>query len=185
MVFSIFGRMTFTTTSWPFGNLALCTWAIDAEANTSASNRTKVSLIGRFKPDSIRASDFFWSNGGTWSCKRFNSFASSSESRSFRVESSCPNLMKIGPSSSSASLKRSLLDCFGVGKICQGAKKNSTRSATGNDSFGMKPSSRKRQMTHKIFAMRWSFLGFSERDNLTSLYFLGYWANSCVDAIRR
>ncbi len=42
------------------------------------------------------------SKGGTWSCRRASSSAMSGGSRSRRVESSWPNLMKIGPRSSRA-----------------------------------------------------------------------------------
>jgi len=105
------GRSTLTATSrcTPVrsSTSAKCTCAIEALATGTRSNRMKISSTGRLNARSIVATATCGSNGGTRSCRRASSSARSAGSRSRRVDSTCPNFTKIGPSASSASRSRS------------------------------------------------------------------------------
>ena len=70
------------------------------------SNVLNTSSSGRPKTRTIVATTRSDANGGTRSCSSASSSAMSGGSRSRRVDSICPNLMKIGPRSSSARRRR-------------------------------------------------------------------------------
>ena len=109
IVSRISGRKTLTTTSSLFAfNFAACTCAIEADARGASSNslnnsdrwvRPREVLI-----ISCAASD---ENGGTLSCSRASSLAIAGWSKSLRVDSIWPNLIKTGPRLCSASVMRS------------------------------------------------------------------------------
>ncbi len=101
------GRSILTTTSRPSCKAATCTWAIDAAASGAASKLLKISAIGFPKARSTVAMATSLPNGGTRSCSFDNSSAMSTGSKSRRVDSTCPNLTKIGPNSSRARRSRS------------------------------------------------------------------------------
>ncbi len=101
------GRSTLTTTSRPSWSVAACTWAIEAAASGVASKLAKISPTGRPSEVSMRATASAPSNGGTRSWSFASSSAMSAGSRSRRVETTWPNLTKIGPRSSSARRRRS------------------------------------------------------------------------------
>src|SRR6185503_9530756 len=100
------GRSTLTATSRPSFSTPRWTWAIDALATGSRSREAKISSMGLPRPRSISANATSEGNGGTRSCSFASSSAMSSGSRSRRVESTWPNLTKIGPRRSSASRSR-------------------------------------------------------------------------------
>ena len=101
------GRSTFTTTASPVFRTAPCTCASEAAPRGSVSNSANSSPTGAPKAASILCRASSTGNGGTRSCSLASSSARSGGSRSRRVDSACPNLMKMGPSVSSASRKRS------------------------------------------------------------------------------
>ncbi|EXF43349.1 hypothetical protein BAY1663_04219 [Pseudomonas sp. BAY1663] len=105
-----FGRTTLTTTSSPLRSRAACTWATEAEASGLLSKRANSSSTGAPSCCSISAVARAESNGGTRSWSIASSSAMSGGSRSRRVESNWPNLMKIGPSPSSARRRRAPRD---------------------------------------------------------------------------
>ncbi len=117
------GRSTFTATSRPSFSVARCTWAIEALATGTRSRLANISLSGRPRLRSISAKAASESNGGTRSCRRASSSAISSGNRSRRVESTWPNLTKIGPRRSSASRRR-----WPRGSPVRPARKRSTKS---------------------------------------------------------
>ena len=82
------------------------TWAIEALAMGSRSKLRKTSGRGRPKLRSMVATATLLSKGGTRSCSSASSAAISGGSKSARVDSTCPNLTKMGPRASSASRKR-------------------------------------------------------------------------------
>ena len=99
------GRSTLTATlACRPCSIAKCTWAIDALATGSRSKlREDRRRCGRPKARStIARSRRSAGNGGTRSCSRASSSAMSGGSRSRRVDSTWPNLTKIGPRRSSA-----------------------------------------------------------------------------------
>ena len=106
MMSSIPGRSTFTATSRPSISVAKWTCAIEALATGSASKVAKSSSMRRPKARSISSRDSSAGNGGTLSCSLDSSSIMSGGTRSRRVDSSWPNLTKIGPSRSSASRSR-------------------------------------------------------------------------------
>ena len=98
------GRSTLTATGVPSGSSAKCTCATDALATGTGVERSE-HLVDR--PAVRRASasprPARYGNGGTRSCSFASSSAMSVGSRSRRVDSTWPNLTKIGPRLSSAS----------------------------------------------------------------------------------
>ena len=106
MTSSMPGRSTLTATSRPEVREAKCTCAIDALATGSASKWLKIASIGRPNAFSTSARALAAANGGTRSCSLASSSDTSSGSRSRRVDSTWPNLTKIGPRRSSASRSR-------------------------------------------------------------------------------
>ena len=107
MISFIPGRSTLTTTSVPSFSVAACTCAIEAAASGCVSKVAKDSVTGLPSDFSMMVRAVALSNGGTRSWSFASSMAISGGSRSRRVESACPSLMKMGPSSSSASRRRS------------------------------------------------------------------------------
>ena len=110
MACSTLGRSTFTATSRPLLSVAKCTCAMDALATgvlsklANTSSNLRPSSFSRPPSTSARAARP--SNGGTRSCSSASSSARSAGSRSRRVDSTWPNLMKMGPSRSSAWRRR-------------------------------------------------------------------------------
>ncbi len=98
-----FGRCTFTTTRLPFGSVARCTWPIDAAASGASSNSMKSRSTVWPSSSWIVRSTSENGNGRTSSCRPRSSAMMSGGTMSGRVESSCPNLTNVGPSSSSIS----------------------------------------------------------------------------------
>src|SRR5665647_1505691 len=76
------------------------------------SNVAKMRSSGRPNAFSIMATATADSKGGTRSCRRASSSATSGGNRSRRVDMTCPNLTKIGPSLSSAWRRRSPRGAF-------------------------------------------------------------------------
>ncbi|MNY10029.1 hypothetical protein D3C86_1429830 [compost metagenome] len=109
------GRSTFTATSRPwFGpprSVAKCTCAMDALATGVCSKFSNNSESGRPSDFSMILTASTGSNGGTWSWSIASSSAMSGGIRSRRVDSTCPNLTKIGPSAVSAIRRRSPRGC--------------------------------------------------------------------------
>jgi hypothetical protein len=96
------GRSTLTATSRPLRSTAKCTCAIDALATGSVSKLVnKVSMLAPSARSTITTASTP-GNGGTRSCSLASSSATSSGSTSRRVDSTWPNLTKIGPSRSNA-----------------------------------------------------------------------------------
>src|SRR2546426_128865 len=91
------GRCTLTATCLPFGSVARCTWPIEAAAIGSSSNSAKSWPIVRPRSSSITFSTSEIGNGRTSSCRPRSSAMMSGGSTSGRVESSWPNLTKVGP----------------------------------------------------------------------------------------
>ena len=91
------GRSTLTATSRPSFRIAKCTCAIDALATGAASKLAKIAPSGWPNAFSTIARATSSGNGGTRSCSRASSSAMSVGSRSRRVDSTWPNLTKIGP----------------------------------------------------------------------------------------
>ena len=104
------GRSTFTATSrvWPSRSVSVakCTCAMEALATGSRSKRVKMAPSGRPKAFSMMATASSGAKGGTRSCSKASSSATSGGSKSRRVESTWPNFTKIGPSRSSAMRRR-------------------------------------------------------------------------------
>ena len=101
------GRSTLTATSRAVVQLRRGGPARSRRSRPVASrtnSNTSSMLLPRDRSISPRASSA--GNGGTWSCSFASSSAMSSGSRSRRVDSTWPNLTKIGPSVSSASRSR-------------------------------------------------------------------------------
>ena len=92
------GYWTFTATARPSRVRARCTWPIEAAANASSSNSSKIT--DGFSPSSSRSSFSSWRNGsgGTSSrsvasvCLKFSRSSSGSAVKSI-VESTCPTFM--------------------------------------------------------------------------------------------
>src|SRR5712692_6366576 len=103
---SIPGRRILTAASVPPGSTARCTWATDALATGCGSNFSKTFATGRPKARSTSARASSAGNGGTRSWSFASSSARSAGTRSRRVESTWPNLTKMGPSASSARRNR-------------------------------------------------------------------------------
>src|SRR6266849_79137 len=100
------GRRILTAAWVPPGSTARCTWATDALATGCSSNLSKTFAIGLPNARSTSARASSPGNGGTRSCSFASSSARSAGSRSRRVESTWPNLTKMGPSASSARRSR-------------------------------------------------------------------------------
>jgi hypothetical protein len=104
------GRSTLTATSRTTPSrvrtVAKWTWAIEALATGSCSKVSKTAASGRRKARSMVATATSDGNGGTRSCKSASSSAMSCGSRSRRVDSTWPNLTKMGPRCSSAWRRR-------------------------------------------------------------------------------
>ncbi len=79
---------------------------MEALATGTRSKLAKMLSTGRRNARSIVATAMAESKGGTRSCRCASSLAISAGIRSRRVESTCPNFTKIGPSRSSASRSR-------------------------------------------------------------------------------
>ena len=107
MMLSMPGRSTLTATSRPSCSTAKCTWAIEAEATGSTSNCANNLSGGAPSAASTQAAAWADGNGGTRSCSSASSLAISAGIRSRRVDSTWPNLTKMGPSDSSARRSRS------------------------------------------------------------------------------
>ena len=97
------GRCTFTTTRSPPGRTAPCTCPIDAEAKGCSSKLSKA--CSKVNPSSCRITSpaTATSSGEAWSWSFTSSRTMSSGRMSGRVLRSCPNLTKVGPSSSNIS----------------------------------------------------------------------------------
>src|SRR6266571_5019324 len=100
------GRRILTAASVPPGSTARCTWATDALATGCSSNFSKIFAIGLPNARSTSATASSPGNGGTRSWSFASSSARSAGKRSRRVESTWPNLTKMGPSASSARRSR-------------------------------------------------------------------------------
>ena len=100
------GRNTLTTTACPSCSRAACTCAIEAAASAVRSNSANTCSTGRPNAAASAAAASSPANGGTWSWSFASSAAMSGGSRSGRTDSAWPNFTKIGPSSSSASRRR-------------------------------------------------------------------------------
>src|SRR5882672_10667698 len=100
------GRRILTAASVPPGSTARCTWATDALATGCSSNFSKIFAIGLPKARSTSATASLPGKGGTLSWSFASSSARSAGKRSRRVESTWPNLTKMGPSASSAKRSR-------------------------------------------------------------------------------
>ena len=100
------GRNTFTATGRPSIVTAKCTWAIDAAASASSLNSKNSSGIDPLSSVStiFRAVPVGKGGNRSRSCPR--SPAISAPRRSDRVESACPNLMKLGPKATAAFANR-------------------------------------------------------------------------------
>ena len=107
MVWSILGRTTLTTTASPSCVMAVCTWAMEAEASGVRSNCLNKCSVLSPRDCSIMRLASAGSKAGQLSCSLASSSPISSGNKSRLVESVCPNLIKIGPSSSSAKRMRS------------------------------------------------------------------------------
>src|SRR6266571_9121203 len=103
---SIPGRRILTAASVPPGSTARCTWATDALATGCSSNFSKIFASGLPNARSTSATASSPGNGGTRSWSFSSSSARSAGKRSRRVESTWPNLTKMGPSASSARRSR-------------------------------------------------------------------------------
>ena len=110
MVGSMPGRSTLTATSRtaPPRSRRVAKWtcAIEALATGSRSKLSNTSATGRRKARSTVATAMSELKGGTRSCSRASSSAMSGGSRSRRVDSTWPNLTKMGPRRSRASRRR-------------------------------------------------------------------------------
>src|SRR6266571_84369 len=100
------GRRILTAASVPPGSVARCTWATDALATGCSSNFSKTFAIGLPNARSTSATASSPGNDGTRSWSFASSSARSAGSKSRRVESTWPNLTKMGPSASSARRSR-------------------------------------------------------------------------------
>jgi hypothetical protein len=100
------GRNTFTATSRPSAVRAKWTWAMDAAAIAVGSNEEKRASNRHPNSVSIKACVSLPGKGGNRSCRLAKSIASSSPSKSARVDRSCPSLTKLGPNSSNAVARR-------------------------------------------------------------------------------
>ena len=111
MACNILGRSTLTATSCTtpclFFHKAKWTCAMEALATGTWSKDSKISDTGRPKARSMVATAMSELKGGTLSWSLANSTAMSSGNKSLRVDMTCPNFTKIGPSCSSDKRKRS------------------------------------------------------------------------------
>ena len=107
MTLSMPGRSTLTATSRPLCSTAKWTWAMEALAIGSVSNCLNTADSGLPRAFSTRRADSSLGKGGTRSCSRASSSATSGGSRSRRVDSIWPNLTKMGPRCSRAWRRRS------------------------------------------------------------------------------
>src|SRR6266581_2677519 len=147
---SIPGRRILTAASVPPGRTAKCTWATDALAVGRGSNFSNTSPMGLPKACSTSATASSAGNGGTWSCSFASSSARSAGSRSRRVESTWPNLTKMGPSASSARRRRTPR-----GRASERKKKSAfVARASRLPAASANSSSPKRRATQKILARR-------------------------------
>src|SRR6266705_210836 len=120
------GRRILTAASVPPWSTARCTCATEALATGWGSNRSNSSPTGLPKARSTSAAASSAGNGGTRSWSFASSSARSAGTRSRRVESTWPNLMKMGPSASSARRSRAPRGSR------SGPKKSSAFSARGS-----------------------------------------------------
>jgi len=109
MVFFISGRWTLITASLSLEKRALCTCPMDAEASGDSSMDSNISSGGRPNSSSMISLTFWNGNCGTLSWSFDNSLMNSIGTRSGRVDTICPNLINVGPSSSKEILIRSAL----------------------------------------------------------------------------
>src|SRR5215469_4538868 len=100
------GRNTLTATSRPSVVVAKCTCAMDAAATAVSSKAANIDPRGLENSASISSRAWAPGNGGRRSCRLARSRVISSPKRSARVDSSCPSLMKLGPSSWKAEASR-------------------------------------------------------------------------------
>eukprot|EP00976_Prorocentrum_cordatum_P092165 1188818-Prorocentrum_minimum.AAC.4 len=97
-----FGRCTFTATTSPDFRVALYTCASEAEATGEGVISANTSWTEHPNSASITTNASVLLNGATDSCSFSSSSATAGEMRSARVDTSCPSLMKVGPSCSSS-----------------------------------------------------------------------------------
>src|SRR6267143_4013656 len=144
------GRRILTAASVPPGSTARCTCATDALAMGRASNFSKTFATGLPNARSTSASASSPGNGGTRSCSFASSSARSAGKRSRRVESTWPNLTKIGPSASSARRNRTPRGSRSVRKKESAFRARASRppEASANSS------SPKQRATQRILARR-------------------------------
>ncbi|MNZ93982.1 hypothetical protein D3C78_1130790 [compost metagenome] len=103
MTGSMSGRITLMTISRPFSfKRAVWTWAMEADASGVSSKSSNRVSMGQPRLASIWRLASCPQKGGTLSCSRASSSAMSGGSRSRRVDSIWPNLMKMGPRASKA-----------------------------------------------------------------------------------
>src|SRR5262249_57810658 len=98
------GRWTLTTTSSPDASTTPWTSASDAAASGTSSKRANNRSIGLASSRSTVCLTSGTATAVTWSCRLDSSVARAGGSKSARVESTWPNLTKMPPASSSASL---------------------------------------------------------------------------------
>lgn len=122
------GRCTFTATSVPSFSTARCTWAREAAAKGSSSNEANTSGMEP-QYSSMTGLTAAKGSGATRSVSAVSSAISSGGRRSRRRLMSCPNLMKVGPSSSRA--RRTLLAVVRPSAVPEGRRMPS-RAAGGN-----------------------------------------------------
>lgn len=101
------GRRTLTTASCPSCVRARCTWATDAAAKGTASNRANSVAAGWPNASSIAASASRDENGGTRLCKSSSTTRYASGSMSRRKLKPWPSFTNVVPSPSSVPRRRS------------------------------------------------------------------------------
>ena len=101
------GRSTLTATSRPSVVTAKCTWAIEAAATGVSSKLVNNASIGWPSSASMMRRASAPGKAGRWSCNCARSAATCSLKRSARVDRAWPSLMKDGPISCSAAVRRS------------------------------------------------------------------------------
>src|SRR5918998_4434362 len=97
---------TLTTTSVPSASVARCAWATEAEASGARPNVANAASGGRPRSSSTTARICSGGSAGTFAWSSRSSAATSGPTRSIRVDRTWPSLMKVGPSSVSASRSR-------------------------------------------------------------------------------